>query len=629
MPPRRKIDSAGHIINRVDKLAAEVRSEVREITQPGTGAVAPFPMKEYMDFRSRVKIITKDKGLCFAPQFGSQKYLIEQIAVGLSRGITDFKILKARQLGITTEMRILALFWMFRHNGLCATYAVHEDRAKESFRQSLNTYFSHLPKTHKWPTKVENREMLLLTNDSVLVYLTAGTKERKTGMGRSGSFNFLMADEVAFWGTPEDIKQFEATLSLHYPHRLTLWASTANGFNHFADMCESAKDSLTSMFIFDGWYRSEAYRFERGTGLFEAYMPGGDEAPLTRLEERRSREVFKLYGITIDREQIAWYRWYLSDKCGGDQNMMDQEYPWVPEDAFIATGSKYFSSSALTIANRRARTVPLLPFRYNIGDEWAETEVVPSPLKGCDLKIWEEPQHNGIYTIGCDPAFGSSDLADRTVISVWRCFADRVTQVAEYASNQISTYNCAWVLAHLAGYYVDTLVVLEISGPGQDVKKELERLRFLMATDPRYFRNMSPILENMKEFIYRRVDTMGTGGAWHLKINHDLKWLVYSELKAGLETHTAIINSAGLLDEMKSIQIRDGSLNAAPHAKDDRVTACAYAIHAWKTNVQPRMIAEGRTLEREMNPQTARSNVPMEIAVMNYLKTLTISVPTQ
>jgi hypothetical protein len=614
------------LIHRVDKTAALARAEGREVAMPGTGKVAPFPMADYLEFRARVKIITKDKGLVFASQLGSQKYLIEQIAEGIAEGKTDFKILKARQLGATTEMRILALFWMFRHPGLCATYIVHEDRAKEGFRQALNTYFAHLPAAYRYPKKIENREMLLLSNESVLVYLSAGTKERKTGMGRSGSFNFLLADEVAFWGTPDDIKQFEATLSLHYPHRLTLWASTANGFNHFADMCEQARDSHTSKFIFVGGWRSAANRFEKGSSLYDAYMPGGDSAPLSRLEERKVREVKKLYDVDVSREYIAWYRWYLSDKCAGDQNMMDQEHPWVPEDAFIATGSKYFATGALTDAMRRARQIPLLAFKYSIGDSWEDTDVLPSPVRGADLRIWEEPVENGKYSIGCDPAFGSSDLADRTVVSVWRCFADRCTQVAEFASNQISTYVCAWVLAHLAGYYGDTLVVIEMAGPGQDVKKEQERLKFLMAQKRG---PQSRVLENMREFIYRRADAMGGGGAWGLKMNFDLKWLVCSELKAGLETHTCIINSLAMLDEMKSLQIKDGSLNAAPHAKDDRVCAGAYAIHGWKTSIQPQMIAEGRTLDREMNPQTAKQNVPIEVAVLNYLKTLRIDTPTQ
>jgi hypothetical protein len=442
-------------------------------------------------------------------------------------------------------------------------------------------------------------------------------------MGRAGSFNFLLADEVAFWGTPDDIKQFEATLSFRNPHRLSLWASTANGMNHFWEMCEQARDSVSSRLIFIGWYRHQGYRFARGSSIYDAFMPGGDAAPITRLEERRVREVQKLYGVEISREQLAWYRWYLREKCGDDQNMMDQEHPFVPDDAFIASGSKYFSTTALTVAMKRARTVPFLPFRYSIGDSWHETELISGTAKNYDLRIWEEPQDNGRYVIGCDPAFGSSDLADRSVISVWRCFADRCSQVAEFASNQFGTHVCAWVVAHLAGYYRDALVVLEISGPGQDVKNELERLKSMMANN---IGAESAVLENMRAFIYRRTDSMGASGSWHLKMNYDLKWLVCSELKTAFETKTAIVNSLAMLEEMKTLQIKDGSLNAAPHKKDDRVIAGCYAIHGWKLNLQQEMAAEGRTLERELNPETRKANLPIELSVLNYLKGLNIGL---
>jgi hypothetical protein len=592
----------------------------------GEGTPARFPLREYMAFRSQVKIITKDAGLAFCPQLGSQRYMIEQIAAGLDAGKTDFKVLKARQLGITTELRILAMFWLFKHPGMPATYVVHEDRAREAFRQALNSYAAHLPKSHKWPAILENRTMLLLSNESSLIYLVAGTKERAVGMGRAGSFAFLLADEVAFWGTPDDIKQFEATLSFRNPNRLSLWASTANGFNHFQEMWASSVDSVTSAGIFIGWYRHEGYRFERGSSVYDAFMPGGVSGHLTKLEERKVNEVHKLYGLEITREQIAWYRWYLSEKCGGDQTMMDQEHPWVPDDAFIASGSKYFSTTALTNAMRRARNVPMLPFRYSIGDSWFETDLISGSPKNADLRIWEEPQPNGKYVIGCDPAFGSSDLADRSVISVWRCFADRCSQVAEFASNQFGTHVCAWVVAHLAGYYKDALVVLEISGPGQDVKNELDRLKTMMANT---IGLESSVLENMRSFIYRRADAMSAQGSWHLKMNYDLKWLVCSSFKASFETRNAVINSGPLLDEMKTLQIKDGSLNAAPHKKDDRVIAACYAHHGWRQVIQPEMIAEGRTFEREINPETRQANLPVELAVLNYLRGLNIGVATE
>jgi hypothetical protein len=53
------------------------------------------------------------------------------------------------------------------------------------------------------------------------------------------------------------------------------------------------------------------------------------------------------------------------------------------------------------------------------------------------LRVWEDPAPTGQYVIGCDPAWGRNDWADRSSISVWRCFADKLIQVAEYADSDV------------------------------------------------------------------------------------------------------------------------------------------------------------------------------------------------
>jgi hypothetical protein len=69
------------------------------------------------------------------------------------------------------------------------------------------------------------------------------------------------------------------------------------------------------------------------------------------------------------------------------------------------------------------------------------------------LKIWEEPIDTAYYVIGADPAYGSSDWADRFCIQIFRCYADGLDQVAEFATSELNTYQFAWVIAHLAGAY--------------------------------------------------------------------------------------------------------------------------------------------------------------------------------
>ncbi len=613
-----------------NKRTANIRNAVAEAliskpqpiqTSSAEGRPQPFRMESYLEFRRMVPIQTKDRGLISnVPMLGSQRYVIEQIANGLSEGIADFKILKGRQQGVTTELRILQLFWMFMHRGLLAAYVIHEDKARELYRQHVNVHYDGLPRAYKKPRKLENRAMCRLSNDSILMYLVAGTRERQSGMGRSGSYNFLFADEVAEWGTPDDIKQFEATMSLHYPYRLYLWASTAKGFNHFADMCSVAQSSPTQRFIFSPWCMNELLTLPESDPAFAAY----GIAPATRSEARKIHVVQDSHGVEVTRGQLAWYRWYLAEKCHGDRNIMDQEFPWSPDDAFVASGSKYFSNSILTDATRRVRSIPYKAYRFELSDLWEETEIHPATPNTCDLKIWEEATPDGVYVIGCDPAYGSSGDADRSVVSVWRCFADRCYQVAEYVTNKIATCACAWVLAYLAGYYRGALVMLEVTGPGQDVQFELRRLRSMMAQKSGEW---PKLLETMRLYIYRRADSLGgSTGYIGLKMTHEIRWLSIGGLKTSFEIRQAVVNSSGLLEEMRNVIVKDGNLDVRPHAKDDRVCAAGHAVYGWKTQIQLGMIADGRTFEREIAgtlPQPRR----LEVQVLDYLKKLRIDVP--
>ena len=80
----------------------------------------------------------------------------------------------------------------------------------------------------------------------------------------------------------------------------------------------------------------------------------------------------------------------------------------------------------------------------------------PDRYNEVDLRVWEEPVPGARYAIGFDPAYGRNDNADNNVICVARCFADKWVQVAEYASNNHTAGQSAWVMAHLAGMVFKT-----------------------------------------------------------------------------------------------------------------------------------------------------------------------------
>jgi hypothetical protein len=599
------------------------------ITLRAHAKVAPFPRKRFEEFLKVCRVQTKDFGLQPFRMLGTQRYILDEIEKGLSEGKTVFVILKARQLGVSTFFLLLDLFWSFNYPGLSGAIATHTDQSREQFRAIVETFFAHLPDSHKIKKHAHNRLMLVLKNGSQFVYLVAGTKSKEAaGLGRSGAYNFCHLSEVAFWGTEGDISELEATMSQHYPHRLQVAETTAKGFNFFHDMWEESKESQVTGSIFVGWWRNELYAFSTEDSRFGVYMPEGLEAPLSALERKRVRMVRERYGFDISPEQIAWYRWQLESKQRGDQQSMDQNFPWVEEDAFVATGSKFFTGEGLTDAMRSAKKLSYMPFKYRLGEDWLDTQIIDATKQRGreDLRVWELSDPNGTYVIGCDPAFGSSETADRTSIHVSRCWADRLIQVAEYASPTTLTYQCAWILCHLAGYYRNCMVNLEISGPGATVFQEMLHLQRQAAraksTEGQAEPNLRDIFGATAHYLYRRVDSMRGDLAYQWRTTHDNKHAMMSAYRDSFQLGRFILNSLPVLEEMRSMVYDEGSVFAEGRKKDDRVIAAALAHEAWKRWKQPKLLAQGYTYGIWLKEKEGQKANPTTQAVARHINFL-------
>jgi hypothetical protein len=266
-------------------------------------------------------------------------------------------------------------------------------------------------------------------------------------------------------------------------------------------------------------------------------------------------------------------------------------------------------------------------YRYSMGANFLDTEVVKSTERLATLKIWEEPVDTAYYVIGADPAYGSSDWADRFCIQVFRCYADGMEQVAEFATPEMNTYQFAWVIAHLAGAYKNSTLNLEVNGPGQAVINELRNLKrqAAMLTGQQGYDLMN-VLGSMSNYIWRRNDTLGG-------ISNSIGWITTSQTKERMlsymkdyfERNMMAIYSTELIDEMKTIVREGSSIQATGRNKDDRVMASALACAAFAEQVQPKLI--NMKITREMSRKTD-DMTPEQVAVgrnvSDYLKRIGI-----
>ena len=575
-----------------------------------------FDLDRFYRFCAQLKIESKEDGLIpMNKPLGTQTYVMEEIAKGLDDDIHFFVILKGRQLGITTISLALDLYWQFTHPGWQGTLVADTEENRDMFRSTLGMYMEGLPKEFKIPLVAHNRNQMVLKNRSRIFYQIAGNKSR---LGQGKAITYLHGTETASWGNEEGLASLLASLAEKNPERLYMFESTAQGFNMFHDMYKTAKFAKTQKAIFCGWWRNEYYSVEADSPMYKVYWDG----KLTGEEKEWTKEIKKLYGYEVNSRQMAWWRWKMAEGIK-DESLMYQEFPPTEDYAFVMTGTSFFSNSRCTEAAKIAKkTVPDC-YRYTFGQHFQDTQVLRSTERLGTLRIWEEPDDKGYYVIGADPAYGSSDWADRFCIQVYRAYSDGLEQVAAFATSEMNTYQFAWVIAHLAGAYKNSTLNLEVNGPGQAVINELRNLKRLAANMGNSMgASLMNVYASMTNYIWRKNDSLGG-------MSSSMGWLTTSATKERMLSYMKDYFERGMMDildmdtieEMKTVVRDGGSIEASGRNKDDRVIASALAAAAFAEQVQPQLI--GRKITRLVS-KVEQNFTPEQLSVgrnvSDYLK---------
>ena len=577
-----------------------------------------FNLQQFYKFCAQLKIETKEQGLRNMDHLlGTQTYVMEEINSGLANGIHFFVILKGRQLGITTISLALDLYWHFTNAGLGGTLVTDTEENRDMFRGTLGAYMDGLPKEYKIPMLAHNRNSLSLKNRSRIFYQVAGLRA-KGSLGRGKGITFLHGTETSSWGDEEGLASLLASLAENNPERLYIFESTARGFNMFHEMYVTAKRARTQKAIFCGWWRNEFYSADPDSDIYKVYWDG----KLTVEEKEWTRDIKKLYNFEVNSRQMAWWRWKMLEGIK-DESLMYQEFPPTEDYAFVMTGTSFFSIARCTDAAKICKKLSFDNYRYIFGANFQDTQVVKSTERLSTLKVWEEPVDTAYYVIGADPAYGSSDWADRFCIQVYRCYSDGMEQVAAFTTSELNTYQFAWVIAHLAGAYKNSTLNLEVNGPGQAVINELKNLkRQAAAMAGEMGRQLMDVYGSMSNYIWRRNDTMGgmsNSIGWLTTVQTKERMLSY--MKDYFERGMMAVYDMETLEEMKTITRDGGSISASGRNKDDRVIASALAAAAYAEQLQPRLIAMkiSRSVSRSLEDKT-----PEEVAVgrnvSDYLK---------
>jgi len=421
-------------------------------------------------------------------------------------------------------------------------------------------------------------------NNSIIHFLY--TSKRITGQGKTGrgrGYNYLHATEVAFFNSWEDFDAIQASLSEIHPHRFYIYESTANGYNEFYDLYETAKNSPAMKAIFIGWWTKETYKLLKDSKIYKHYS-----YPPSKEEKEWIKAVKSLYNYEINMEQLAWWRYQLWDKYRGNKIFALQELPFFEDQAFQLSGSRFFDSVVIKkledqLRNEiKDRKIQQRNFRLSYdGTEFVFQEV---PEEKANLKIWEFPDAINVYVMGADPTMGANPDSDNAVLSIWRCEEDKVYQVAEFVDNQVPPQVFARFILLLGGLYNGAFVNLEVSGPGQSTLKELDYLRAHgwlpenIVFDEETKEYLQTNIRYIKDYLYFRADSFRKSFLRHWKMTPETKVDLFQVFRGTLAENKIIIRSKELLKEMAKI-VKNGSvIEAEGNMHDDRVIAAALAI---------------------------------------------------
>lgn len=241
-------------------------------------------------------------------------------------------ILKARQMGFSTETEAILFKEVVTHPNMTAGIIAHEAKATNNLFNMSKLYYDYLPEAIKPRILSRNAQELSFNSkdnkglNSKISCMTAGDSA-----GRSGTYNLLHLSEFAFW--PGNKKESYISLMQTVPNTkdsMVIIESTANGYEFFKELWDKAVSGESDFIpFFVGWNELSEYSMKY-TG-FE----------LTEEE----KELQKNYGVTLD--QLEWRRWCIRNNCGGDIDLFHQEYPINPEEAFLSTGNCVFDTNVI------------------------------------------------------------------------------------------------------------------------------------------------------------------------------------------------------------------------------------------------------------------------------------------
>lgn len=331
-------------------------------------------------------------------------------------------ILKGRQQGCSTLAQGIAMWLACTREGFRGMSVAHKLKpaAQELFGK-VELMYENLPGEIRElvplaPGRATGRRLKF--DKPMRSLMVVESAEEADAVGRSGTFNFGHLTEIPFWKNAEaTIAAFEACVPSE-PGTFIIVESTAQGMGNWFERtwsaCEqAAADKRQPAYwpVFVPWFKQAEYKRNR-TDF---------DHDLTPTELARQ----KRWGLST--EQILWYR----DKEQKNGELVHQEYPDTPRDAFLSSGMPFFMAKPLARHEEHAKSKPpVRKGRWQVRRERGIAKARFVENRAGEMWVWDTPRKGHRYVVSVDPSSGRAK--DRSAYHVLDVTDPIIRQVASF-----------------------------------------------------------------------------------------------------------------------------------------------------------------------------------------------------
>ena len=474
-----------------------------------------------------------------------------------------FLVLKGRQQGFTSVITAYQLAnTLIKKNFTGFTLADTADNVRAIFQDKAKYVYNQLPDILKPTEKYNSKTEMFFENLNSSWRINVASEQ----VGRSRTINFFHGSEAAFWNCLISNTQSSLGEALT-KDSIQILESTANGFNEFKDLWDSGE----WINCFYEWWRTKEYQdtFE-SQDIKNKFLYDIDH----KTDWIWERLNWLKYKIHLKDEQLYWY--YNKYKNYLNKDLIKQEYPCTPEEAFLNSGNCVFNSELLM--QRKVELQQLYKekpykrgyFKFRWNDEESKDYILNSSIEFEEsqlgmIKIYEQPKPHGFYVLGGDTAGDGSDFFAGTMLD--NTTGKRVATLHAKVDADIYT----WQMYCLGIYYNQALASIEINFNTFPVI-ELKRLKY-----PHQY-----IREEYDSISKKMQEKFG----W--KTDRNTRPLIISEEQSIVKDHIELFTDIDTIDEMLTFIYDENMRPDATEGKHDDLLFSDMIAQAtrWQQNVE-------------------------------------------